>query len=127
MALEGTDMNKTKELSLYEKTCRRRIESLINEYCGGNQKAFAERTGLNRGSVSQYVNGKETPSPENAKKIASAFNIDFEWIMGFDIIPDGVSDEDSEQAFELYSKYQKASPEVRAAIELLLKSPQQPS
>lgn len=76
-------MNKTKELSKYEKISVNRIKNLIQTRCDGSQKKFAEKTGLNVGSVSQYVNGKNTPSSLNAQKIAKAFDVEPEWVMGF--------------------------------------------
>ena len=76
-------MNKSKELSKYEQISRERIRDLIKLRCNGNQKEFAQRTGLNTGSVSQYVNGKNTPSSLTAKKIAAAFDLSPEWVMGF--------------------------------------------
>ena len=47
-------MNKTKELSPYEKIIMQRIRQIIDDYCDGSQKKFVDRTGLNKGSVSQY-------------------------------------------------------------------------
>lgn len=76
-------MNKSKKLSKYEQISRERIRDLIKLRCNGNQKEFAQRTGLNTGSVSQYVNGKNTPSSLTAKKIAAAFDLSPEWVMGF--------------------------------------------
>ena len=123
-------MNKTKGLSIFEQVCRDRIKKLINEYCEGSQQRFVDRTGLNKGSVSQYVSGKNTPSYSNAKKISEAFNVDIAWVMGQDIIPpavDGrINENDVIRAIELYGRFQDSSPEVRAAVELLLKAPQQP-
>ena len=77
-------MNKTKELSKYEKISVNRIKNLIQTRCDGSQKKFAERTGLNAGSVSQYVKGRNVPSSLNAQKIAQAFDIEPEWVMGFE-------------------------------------------
>lgn len=77
-------MDKTKELTKYERISRNRIKSLINTYCDGSQREFAKRTGLNIGSVSQYVNGKNVPSNKSAQKIADAFGVAAEWVMGFE-------------------------------------------
>ena len=63
-------MNKSKELSPWEKLIIKRIRSLIDIRCEGSQKKFVDKTGLNKGSVSQYVNGKNVPSWDNAEKIA---------------------------------------------------------
>lgn len=77
-------MNKTKELSKYEQISIGRIKGLIQTKCDGSQKKFADKTGLNVGSVSQYVNGRNVPSNLNAQKIAKAFDVEPEWVMGFE-------------------------------------------
>ena len=118
-------MNKTKELSPWEKTCMQRIRKLIDDYCEGSQQRFVEKTGLNKGSVSQYVNGKNTPSMENAQKIADAFKVDIAWILAYDLIPPGADDEtdpDISRAMDLYRQYQNLSPENQIAFETLLKN-----
>ena len=120
-------MNKTKELSPWEKTCMRRIKQLIDEYCDGSQQRFVEKTGLNKGSVSQYVNGKNVPSESNAQRIAEAFNVDASWVMGYDIIPPGVDEDLSAEAKELYEQYRNLSPENQIAFRTLLKSLQSES
>ena len=76
-------MEKKKTLSEYEEIARKRIKQLIDKYCNGSQQIFADRTGLNKASVSQYINGKNTPSTKTAEKIAAAFHCDPEWVMGF--------------------------------------------
>lgn len=117
-------MNKIKELSPWEKTCMRRIRDLINEYCDGSQQRFAEKTGLNKGSVSQYVNGKNIPSEGNAAKIAEAFNVDCSWIMGYDFIPPGIeegykSEEHTrvQEAIDLYDRIQKLPKDKQIALQ----------
>ena len=122
-------MNKTKDLSPYEKVIRSRIIKLINEYCDGSQRRFVEKTGINQGSVSTYVNGKNSPSWENAEKIARAFNIDVSWIMAVDAIPDGISDPEaySGKENELISLFENADPDVQNAVMILLKSAQHDS
>lgn len=77
-------MIKKKSLTDYEIISQHRIKSLINGRCNGSQREFATRTGLNIGSVSQYVNGKNTPSSKSAQKIADAFGVKAEWVMGFE-------------------------------------------
>lgn len=69
----------------YVKQATLRINSLIAEYCDGNQQLFVDKTGINKGSVSQYVNGKNVPSTTTAKKIANVFHVNPAWIMGFDV------------------------------------------
>ncbi len=59
-----------------------RIQQLISEQCGGSQQVFAEKTGLTKGSVSQYVNGRNEPSKKTAGKIAEVFGVSAEWVLG---------------------------------------------
>lgn len=117
-------MNKKKELSQLEKTCMQRIRHLIDEYCGGSQQRFVERTGLNKGSVSQYVNGKNVPSGTNAEKIIKAFNVDPAWLMGFDVIPPGIEEsyklddyERMQEAMELFDRIQKLPKDKQIALQ----------
>ncbi len=62
-----------------------RIQQLISEQCGGSQQVFAEKTGLTKGSVSQYVNGRNEPSKKTAAKIAEAFDVSAEWVLGAEV------------------------------------------
>ena len=114
-------MKKIKELSPYEKTIRNRLIKLINEYCEGSQSRFVERTGINQGLVSQYVNGKNSPSWETAVKIASAFNIDVGWVMATDTLPDDAAPETDEER-EVIDLYHQADPAIRESVMILLKS-----
>lgn len=78
-------MEKKNDLTRYEEQSRQRLLQLIQERCSGSQQRFVERTGINKGSVSQYINGKNTPSNVTAKKIADCFGVSPVWIMGFDV------------------------------------------
>lgn len=118
-------MEKKNKLSPYENMIRQRLVQLIDDYCGGSQKRFVEKTGLNKGSVSQYVNGRNTPSYDTALKIAEAFHVDISWLLAYDVIPDGMDSEDinmTPEAKELIEMYESADPEIRKAVFLLLKS-----
>lgn len=111
-------MKKKKELTPYEKIKQQRLVQLITEYCGGSQQRFVERTGLNKGSVSMYVRGQNVPSYENMEKIAAAFNVDIEWLLACDILPEGV-DSDTREFVDLF---ESADPEIQSAVLTLLKS-----
>lgn len=67
-----------------ERKSQERIIELINTECGGSQQMFADRVGIGKSSVSQYVNGRNFPSNIRAGEIAEAFNVDPMWVMGFD-------------------------------------------
>lgn len=81
----------------YVRQATLRINSLISEYCDGNQQLFVDKTGINKGSVSQYVNGKNVPSTTTAKKIANVFHVNPAWIMGFDVPKDPDSSPPSDE------------------------------
>ena len=118
-------MKKIKQLSPYEKVVQSRIIKLINEYCEGSQKHFVEKTGINQGSVSTYVNGQNTPSWENAEKIAAAFNIDVKWVKAVDAIPEGVDpDPVPDEIIEFYRQYQNLPQNLKDSVDLIIKSQQ---
>lgn len=78
-------MDNKERLELAQKKCVERIKELIQLYCDGSQQVFAEKTGLNKGSVSQYVNGKKYPTNLAAQTIATTFKVSPAWVMGFDV------------------------------------------
>ena len=46
---------------------------------------LAEKTGINKARISQYVNGIYTPKSKATYIIAQALNVDEKWLMGFDV------------------------------------------
>ena len=52
-----------------------------------NMKAqeLAEASGVNKASISQYVNGSHAPSNISAGKMASVLKVNPVWLMGFDV------------------------------------------
>ena len=62
-----------------------RIRQLVEERCDGSQQVFADKVGIGKSSVSQYMNGKNFPSNIRAAEIAKAFNVHPMWVMGFDV------------------------------------------
>lgn len=114
-------MEKKNELTIYEKQSRDRLNYLISEYCEGSQQKFSDRTGLNKASVSQYVNGKNTPSNITANKIAKAFHVDPAWVMGFDVskageTPAAVSENFSNEEKEIVLAYRRSDSLTKAMV-----------
>lgn len=113
----------------YPVTAQRLREALNNK----NMKAqeLADKTGINKASISQYINGSHAPSNISAGKMAPYLHVSPLWLMGFDV--DKISEignveivekENEKKALELYEKYTKADPNIKAAIEALLKGQQ---
>lgn len=46
---------------------------------------LAERSGVSKGSISQYLNGRNRPTNINAGKMAEVLNVDAMWLMGFEV------------------------------------------
>lgn len=78
-------MKLKRTLTEIERNSQKRIKQLIDSKCGGSQQAFADRVGIGKSSVSQYVNGTNFPTNVRAKQIADVFGVSPMWIMGFDV------------------------------------------
>lgn len=91
-----------------ELNSQKRIKLLIDSKCGGSQQVFADRVGIGKSSVSQYVNGTNFPTNIRAKQIADVFNVSPMWVMGFDVsMTDGTSDENYKNLGDIdyYAKF----------------------
>lgn len=62
---------------------RERIKELMEPF--ESQQDFADYCGISKFSLSQYVNGSNSPGNVNAARIANAFGINPLWVMGFDV------------------------------------------
>lgn len=76
---------KRKKSNIYAESAKKNINYLVEEFCDGKQVVFCMKTGINKGSVSQYCNGSNVPNNLTAKKIGDAFGVDPAWVMGFDV------------------------------------------
>ena len=78
-------MNKKGKLSEIDERSIERVQWIIDSYCGGSQQELADRTGVNKASISQYLNRHNTPSNLTASKLAEPFGLSPAWVMGFDV------------------------------------------
>lgn len=69
----------------YSISAKRNINYIVDTFCDGKQVVFCERTGLTKGSVSQYCSGSNVPNNKTAKRIADTFGVNPAWVMGFDV------------------------------------------
>ena len=91
---------------------------------GMTQMDLAVKLGnSSRASVCTVEKDREDMTMDRIRKYAEALNCEPGYLAGWLRTPTRESENDI-KARELYEKYSNASPEVRAAIELLLKSPQ---
>lgn len=95
-----------------------------------SQQELAEAVGYKgKSMIAQVENGKVDLSASMISKFAKVFGITEMELMGWEKpqhstshrLPDyTISNEDSTIAIEMYDRYKSATPEARAAIELLL-------
>ena len=108
---------------------RERLLQLM-EYYGINQTELCKRTGLQKSALSNYLNGDREPRQAQISLIADPFNINPAWLMGYDvpmILPTinanlNVDTQKMSEALSMFEAYQLATPEIRTAIDSLLKT-----
>lgn len=113
---------------LYNNIKNRRIELNMT------QTELAQKVGYaDKGMISRVENGKVDLSQSQIIKFAKALDIDPGVLMGWNELfvemnqPKGDREEAlREQAKRLYEHYQKASPEIQKAVDMLLKADKQP-
>lgn len=65
-------------------TSAKRLQEAINNR-GISQQDLADMTGINKASISQYINGHHCPTNAKAILIGKALGVRPEWLMGFDV------------------------------------------
>lgn len=78
-------MGRKNQMTPVELTSINRIKWLVDSYCGGSQQALADKTGVAKASISQYLNYRNAPSNLTAEKLAKPWGLSPAWIMGFDV------------------------------------------
>lgn len=78
-------MEKSKKPTEFDIRSRERLNYIIAKYCNGSQQELSKRTGVGKASISQYVNGKNTPSNLTALALCTPFKINPAWLQGFDV------------------------------------------
>ena len=111
------------QITLYNNIKKRRQE------IGMTQSELAYRVGYSdKGMISKVENGKVDIPQSLILKFAAALKTDPAHLMGWetdisDVKPKGDREEAlNEYAKTLYEHYQKASPEIQKAVDLLLKA-----
>ena len=105
-------------MNRYAIQAQERIKKMIAERCGGSQQVFADCAGINKASVSQYVNGKNAPTNLTAEKIGKAFSVNPAWVMGFDV-PE-IETEPNPRVKELARKLEKLTASQFAVVEKMV-------
>lgn len=81
---------------------------------------LADRTGISKASISQYLSGQHKPSNISAGKMAEVLGVNPLWLMGFEVpMYDVNQDQNSGQVEEYY-----LDTEARGLAEFLHKNPE---
>ena len=81
------------------------------------QKDVVDKTGLTRSTVSMYATGSREPRQDKVTIIAEAYNVNPDWLMGFDVpMNKRNSKEDAEQHFKIICEYEKLSEENKSKL-----------
>lgn len=54
------------------------------EQAGMSQSALAEQSGASKAAISQYLSGKNIPSPDRIKALADATGVTFSYLLGYE-------------------------------------------
>ena len=65
---------------------------------------IANKAGLEKASISQYKNGVHIPEPDALYKLATALNVNIEWLMGHDAPMENVHSINEKETLRLYLK-----------------------
>lgn len=107
-------MNNGYENMRYGKTAERIREAMKKKRV--TQQQLADRTGISKSSISQYINGRNIPGSKNADALAQYLSVEAAWIMGFG------KDEDDKREVPTYD------PDIQIFVDLLPKlTPEQRS
>ena len=100
------------------------------------QQELADKSGIGKSSISHYINGANEPGNKSAYAMAEVLGVAPAWLMGLDVEMEAgkkpqrenggfdVNQYDKERingAIDLYEKYLTADPNIRAAIDALLR------
>lgn len=77
----------------------KRITHILN-IRGMKAQDLCDKTGINKSSISQYVNGSHCPSNEKAQLMADILKVNPLWLMGFDV---PMLDDQLTKYIEMYS------------------------
>ena len=83
---------------------------------------IVRKTGINKSTLSNYINGKRIADQDHLAQIADPYGIDPAWLMGYDVpMKAPISPSDYDEAFvnravQLYKKVDDLPPEKQAAL-----------
>ncbi len=102
----------------------KRITFILN-LRGMKAQDLSYKTGINKASISQYVNGNHCPSNDKAQLMADVLKVNPLWLMGFDV-PMVESDNSSGERTKLYNdlicRYSKLDDNAKNLVDNLIET-----
>lgn len=107
----------------YEITSRRLKEALNDNNM--KPQELADASGVNKSSISQYINGSHAPSNTSSGRMASVLHVSPLWLMGFDapkyeVVPAATISSLTEEEMAIALGYRKADENIKNGIAGLL-------
>ena len=93
----------------------------LREREGLSQRELASKLGMSASAICMYEKGNRQPNFEDEETIADFFNVDLNTLRGIRTYESNSDYEEIAKAVKLYNAYENASPEVKQAIDALLK------
>lgn len=83
----------------------KRLQFALSEM-GMKPQELADKSGVNKSSISQYVNGSHAPSNISSGKMGKILNVNPLWLMGFDVeMRKEISSKSAESDMEFLEKF----------------------
>ncbi|MCI8370914.1 MAG: helix-turn-helix transcriptional regulator [Lachnospiraceae bacterium] len=87
-----------------EITAKRLRKALANKSMKAQE--LAELSGVNKSSISQYINGSHAPSNISSGKIGKVLEVNPLWLMGFDVeMKKEISEKEAEKDISIIHKF----------------------
>lgn len=80
-----------------------RLNELMT-YFGLKQTDISKKTGIPKSAISMYASGQRTPRQDKLTLIATAYNVDEAWLMGYDVPMHGATNENPEEIGHIIGK-----------------------
>ena len=88
------------------------------------QTDIAEKTGIPKSAISQYVSGKRLPRIDKIAIIANAYGLNPTWLLGYNNVPMYKADVErrAEKEYSLVRKYRQLSERDQQVIDKMIDS-----
>ena len=98
----------------FEETAKR-IQFALNQK-DLNQQELANKSGVGKASISQYMHGRNRPDNVRAYKLSQVLGVSPEWLMGFDVPMKKEIPQYTEETLNLEIKFSKLTKDNKKSV-----------